>query len=127
MAKYTTFLALLFCLFLVAATVAVLLGNSEKFAISSTYHGFPIFSLLQKYKWQKANTVGKRVTSGMDLVNTLTNVVIIASTTMELNMVSVRSTNHGVTTITGQNMLATATHLATTENLSMSHGLGSIV
>ena len=50
----------------------------------------------------------------MDLVNTLTNVAIIASTTMELNMVFVRSTNHGVTNITGQNMLAIATHLAIT-------------
>ncbi|WMV37372.1 hypothetical protein MTR67_030757, partial [Solanum verrucosum] len=90
--------------------------------------------LLQlKYKWQKANTVGKKVTSGMDLVNTLrvcleshlalTNVVIIASITMELNMVFVRSTNHGVTNITGQNMFATATHLAITKKLSVSHSL----
>ncbi|WMV36862.1 hypothetical protein MTR67_030247 [Solanum verrucosum] len=69
MAKYTTFLTLLFCLFLVVATV------------------------------------------------------IIASTTMELNMVYVRSTNHGVTNITGQNMLATATHLATTKTLPVSHGM----
>jgi len=86
-----------------------------------------IFSLLQKYKWQKANIVGKKVTSGMDLVNTLTNVVIIANTTMELNMVFVRSTNHGVTNITGQNMLATATHLVTTKNLLVSHGLALIM
>ena len=60
----------------------------------------------------------------MDLVTTLTNVAIIASTTMELNMVFVRSTNHGVTNITGQNMLATVIHLATTKNLSVSHGFG---
>ncbi|WMV36874.1 hypothetical protein MTR67_030259 [Solanum verrucosum] len=73
MAKYTTFLALLFCLFLVAATVT------------------------------------------------------IASTTMGLNMVSVRSINHGVTNIIGQNMLATATHLVTTKNLSMPHGLALIM
>ncbi|KAG5594331.1 hypothetical protein H5410_035563 [Solanum commersonii] len=96
---------------------------SHGMALTITYHEFPIFSLLQKYKWQKGNTVGKKVTSGMDLVNTLTNVVIIASTTMELNMVFVRSTNHGVTNITGQNMLAIATHLVTTKNLSVSHGL----
>jgi len=51
----------------------------------------------------------------------LTNVVIIASTTMELNMVFVRSTNHGVTNITGQNMLAIVTHLAITKKLSTSH------
>ncbi|WMV36871.1 hypothetical protein MTR67_030256 [Solanum verrucosum] len=42
---------------------------------------------------------------------------------MDLNMVYVRGTNHGVTNITGQNMLATATHLATTKNLSVSHDL----
>ena len=71
----------------------------------------------------KANIVGKKVTNGMDLVNTLTNVVIIASITMELNMVYVRSTNHGVTNITGLNMLAIATHLATTNKLLVSHGL----
>ncbi|KAG5594327.1 hypothetical protein H5410_035559 [Solanum commersonii] len=124
MAKYTTFLALLLCLFLVAATEALLLlGNYLKFSMSSTYHEFLIFLFLQKYKWQKANTVGKKVTSGMDLANTLTNVVIIASTTMELNMGFVRSTNHGVTNIIGQNMLATATHLATIKNLIVSHGL----
>lgn len=81
------------------------------------YHDIPIFIFLQKYKWQKAHTAGKKVTSGMDLVNTLTNVVTIASTFMELNMVFVRSTNHGATNITGQNMLATATHLATTNKL----------
>ncbi|KAG5595273.1 hypothetical protein H5410_036505 [Solanum commersonii] len=96
MAKYTTFLSLLFCLFL-------------------------------KYKWQKENTVRKKVTSGMDLANTLTNVVIIASITMELNMVFVRSTNHGVTNIIGQNMLATVTHLVTTKKLSVSHGLALIM
>jgi len=82
---------------------------------------FQFSHFLQKYKWQKGNTVGKRVTSGMDLVNTLTNVVIIANTTMELNTVFVRSTNHGVTNITGQNMLATAIHLAITKKLSTSH------
>ncbi|WMV36873.1 hypothetical protein MTR67_030258 [Solanum verrucosum] len=109
MAKYTTFLALLFCLFLVAATVHTM--------------RFPIFSFLQKYKWPKGNIVGKKVTSGMGLVNTLTNVVIIASTIMELNMVFVRSTNHGVTNIIGQNMPAIVTHLATTNKLSVSHGL----
>ncbi|KAH0655316.1 hypothetical protein KY285_030198 [Solanum tuberosum] len=76
-----------------------------------------------KYKWQKANSVGKKVTSGMDLANTLTNVVIIASITMELNMVYVRSTNHGITNITGQNMLVTATHLATTKTLPLYHGI----
>ncbi|KAG5594333.1 hypothetical protein H5410_035565 [Solanum commersonii] len=105
MAKYTTFLALLFCLFLVAATEIM------------------INFLCQKYKWQKVNIVGKRVTSGMGLVNTLTNVVIIANTIMELNMVYVRSTNHGVTNIIGQNMLVIVTHLATTNKLSVSHDL----
>ncbi|KAK6784104.1 hypothetical protein RDI58_017558 [Solanum bulbocastanum] len=79
----------------------------------------------KKYKWQKANIVGKKVTSGMVLVNTFTNVVIIASTTMELNMTSVRSTNHRVTNITGQNMFATATHHATTKTLPLSHGMDS--
>jgi len=105
-----------------------LFRNYDKFAISSTYHEFPIFSsFFQKYKWQKENTVGKKVTSGMDLVNTLTNVVIIANTTMELNMVFVRSTNHGATNITGQNMHVTVTHLATTKKLSVSHGLAFIM
>ena len=56
---------------------------------------------MQIYKWQKVNTVGKKVTSGMDLVSTLTDVVIIASITIELNMTYVRSTYHAVTNITG--------------------------
>ncbi|MCD7458606.1 hypothetical protein HAX54_038653 [Datura stramonium] len=59
----------------------------------------------------------------MDLVNTLTNVATIANIGMELNMVCVRSTSHGVTNITGQSMLAIATLLATIEELSVSQGL----
>ncbi|WMV36860.1 hypothetical protein MTR67_030245 [Solanum verrucosum] len=97
---------------------------SEKLTSQVFSDGIVIY---QKYKWQKANIVGKKVTSGMDLVNTLTNVVITANTTMELNMVFVRSTNHGTTNITGQNMHVTVTHLATTKKLSVSHGLAFIM
>ncbi|KAM3203181.1 hypothetical protein P3L10_030807 [Capsicum annuum] len=87
--------------------------EDDNYSLSRVFCGCSLY----KYKWQKAHTAGKKVTSGMDLVNTLTNVVTIASTFMELNMVFVRSTNHGATNITGQNMLATATHLATTNKL----------
>ncbi|KAJ8562380.1 hypothetical protein K7X08_011671 [Anisodus acutangulus] len=44
----------------------------------------------EKCKWQKENTVGRKVTNGMDLANILTNVASIASTGLELNMVLVR-------------------------------------
>ncbi|OIT27857.1 hypothetical protein A4A49_22304, partial [Nicotiana attenuata] len=65
-----------------------------------------------KYKRKKQNTAGRKVTSGMGLATTLTNVATTANTGLELNMVSARSTNGVITNITGQNMLATATLLA---------------
>ncbi|KAK4370059.1 hypothetical protein RND71_009534 [Anisodus tanguticus] len=61
-----------------------------------------------KCKWQKENTVGRKVTNGMDLANILTNVASIASTGLELNMVFVRNINGDTRKI----MLVIATLLA---------------
>ncbi|KAK4370056.1 hypothetical protein RND71_009531 [Anisodus tanguticus] len=62
----------------------------------------------EKCKWQKENTVGRKVTNGMDLANILTNVASIASTGLELNMVFVRNINGDTRKI----MLVIATLLA---------------
>ncbi|KAK4370055.1 hypothetical protein RND71_009530 [Anisodus tanguticus] len=78
----------------------IILSSSSSLLINSKFK--------HKCKWQKENTVGRKVTNGMDLANILTNVASIASTGLELNMVFVRNINGDTRKI----MLVIATLLA---------------
>ncbi|XP_019235401.1 PREDICTED: uncharacterized protein LOC109215737 [Nicotiana attenuata] len=66
-------------------------------------------SLPLKCKWQKANTVGRKITSGTGLATTPINVASIVSIGLELNMEFVRNINGDINIITGENMLVIAT------------------
>uniref|UniRef100_A0A1S4CNS2 Uncharacterized protein n=1 Tax=Nicotiana tabacum TaxID=4097 RepID=A0A1S4CNS2_TOBAC len=84
-------------------------------------------SLPLKCKWQKENTVGRKITNGTGLANILTNVATTASIILELNMEFVRNTNRNINIITGQIMLAIATLPATNHSFNDWLGLLNIL